>query len=416
MIASICSEPKVLEVMRIVNIFISIIRIVVPILLIFVLMFKLISAITNNDKDSLAKVKKTAITNIVAAVIIFILPTLINLIVKITFPNNDYNNCLNVKSKEDIQLIYIKKAEALVSKVEENLDINDYNNAMLYLKNVKDEKKKEYEERLNIVKNKIDELNKKYSEYAKVNFSNFKWTYYYGGTGPVKKYCSNTLPYAIWAPEDINDLNGVSLPLIVWLHGAGELTYQPNMTIEYFAKTALPEVISKWNKYNLEPIPAIIVAPQSGGDWVSHDKNLESIKALIEYSKDTYNIDEENIVLMGHSLGGVGVVKVSYEMQKKYNIDYFNKLVIMSGFTDLRYPKNDLNSGYNYFSSKPIRDYDEKDEDNASIDFFNWLGKSTDDLLIYKGVSHSKMPEVAIIEDKDNNGISDLIEWLFYKE
>ena len=420
MIASICSDPKVLGVMRIVNIIIDIIRIVVPILLIFVLIFKLVSAITNNDKDALAKVKKSAIPNIVATVIIFLIPSLISLIVKITFPNNDYINCIKIKSIAQINEVYENKMEELVSKAEETLNINDYNNAMLYLKNIKDEeKKKEYEEKLKIVKDKIDEASKpnsKTNEYVKVIYDNFRWFTYKAKSGPVNTYYSNMTPYAIWAPEDINDLNGVSLPLIVWLHGAGELTYQPNMTIEYFAKTALPEVISKWNKYNLEPIPAIIVAPQSGGDWVSHDKNLESIKALIEYSKDTYNIDEENIVLMGHSLGGVGVVKVSYEMQKKYNIDYFNKLVIMSGFTDLRYPKNDLNSGYNYFSSKPIRDYDEKDEDNASIDFFNWLGKSTDDLLIYKGVSHSKMPEVAIIEDKDNNGISDLIEWLFYKE
>ena len=106
MIASICSEPKVLEVMRIVNIFISIIRIVVPIILIFVLVFKLISAITSNNDDALAKVKKTAVPNIVAAVIIFIIPTLINLIVKITFPNNDYQNCLKIKSIADLQEAY----------------------------------------------------------------------------------------------------------------------------------------------------------------------------------------------------------------------------------------------------------------------------------------------------------------------
>ncbi len=161
MIASICSEPKVLEVMRIVNIFISIIRIVVPILLIFVLVFKLISAVTSNDNDSLAKVKKTAIPNIVAAVIIFILPTLINLIVKITFPNNDYINCLKVTTTKEIQNIYLERIEALVSKAEETFNINDYNNAMLYLSNIKDEeKKKEYKERLKIVKEKIDELNK----------------------------------------------------------------------------------------------------------------------------------------------------------------------------------------------------------------------------------------------------------------
>ncbi len=161
MLASICSEPKVLEVMRIVNTVISIIRIVVPILLIFVLAFKLISAITNNDKDSLAKVKKTAIPNIVAAVIIFLIPTLINIVIEITIKDNEYKQCLQVKSIDDIQNIYLNKMEELVSKAEETLDINDYNNAMLYLSNIKDEeKKKELEERLKLVKEQIDEMNK----------------------------------------------------------------------------------------------------------------------------------------------------------------------------------------------------------------------------------------------------------------
>ena len=41
MIASICSEPKVLEIMRVVNLFINIIKVAVPIILIIVTMLKL---------------------------------------------------------------------------------------------------------------------------------------------------------------------------------------------------------------------------------------------------------------------------------------------------------------------------------------------------------------------------------------
>ena len=406
MIASICSEPKVLEVMRIVNIFISIIRIVVPILLIFVLMFKLISAITNNDKDSLAKVKKTAITNIVAAVIIFILPTLINLIVKITFPNNDYNNCLNVKSKEDIQLIYIKKAEALVSKVEENLDINDYNNAMLYLKNVKDEKKKEYEERLNIVKNKIDELNKKYSEYAKVNFSNFKWTYYYGGTGPVKKYCSNTLPYAIWAPEDINDLNGVSLPLIVWLHGAGETV--DKLDQKYFVSAdVFTRIMSSWNKSGLKPIPAIVIAPQSYGTWYWLDRNFKSLIGMIEYARDEYNIDMERISIFGHSMGADDSLRVAYEMSKNYKKDYISTLVLFSASSVLSTPYYTNNKAYkDFFSNKQLFGFS---ENNNCKGFFNYTGIP----LVHISAGHNEVPKVALLKDEDNDGVSDLIYQIY---
>ncbi len=160
MIASICSDPSVLKIMRIVNIFISIIRIVVPILLIFVLMFKLISAITNNDKDSLAKVKKTVPSNIIAAVIIFLIPNVISIVVKITFPNNDYKSCIKNISIEQIEIAYINRMDDLVRKAEETLDINDYNNAMLYLRNITDEsKRKEYEKILSEIKSQIDEMN-----------------------------------------------------------------------------------------------------------------------------------------------------------------------------------------------------------------------------------------------------------------
>jgi len=161
MIASICSEPKVLEVMRYVNIFVSIIRIVVPILLIFSLTFKLIKAVTNEDSDGLSKVKKNAPANIIAAVVIFLIPTIISLIVKISFPNSDYKNCLDIKSVEQINQIYEEKTEKLVTLVEETMSIYDYTNAEISLKNIKDEdKRNEYENRLAIVKEQIDELNK----------------------------------------------------------------------------------------------------------------------------------------------------------------------------------------------------------------------------------------------------------------
>ena len=161
MIASICSEPKILEVMKYVNIFISIIRIVVPIILIFSASFKFISVIKTGDEDNLAKVKKTVVTNAIAAVIIFLIPNLVNIIVKISFSENDYKNCLNVKDEVIVQA-YEDKMEKLVSKAEETLNIYDYNNAYLYLKNIKDEeKRKAFEERLKAVKEQIDELNKK---------------------------------------------------------------------------------------------------------------------------------------------------------------------------------------------------------------------------------------------------------------
>ena len=63
-------------------------------------------------------------------------------------------------SIEQIEIAYINRMDDLVRKAEETLDINDYNNAMLYLRNITDEsKRKEYEKILSEIKSQIDEMN-----------------------------------------------------------------------------------------------------------------------------------------------------------------------------------------------------------------------------------------------------------------
>ena len=117
---------------------------------------------TKKKKKSVEKDKKSAISNVIAAVLIFLTPTIITIIVGISFPNRDYKNCLEVKTREQINKIYIDKEEELVSLVEETINLNDYGNAKNYLQNIKDKDKvEEYSKRLGTVLEKIDELNKK---------------------------------------------------------------------------------------------------------------------------------------------------------------------------------------------------------------------------------------------------------------
>ena len=401
MIASICSEPAILEVMRIVNIIINIIRIVVPILLIFILIFKLIQGMTSGANDSLAKVKKSVPSNVIAAALIFFIPVLVRLIVRLTFPNTDYENCLKIVSKEEIQLSYEEKLNKLISSAENTLNINDYNNAINYLNHIKDnDKRKNYEQYLATIKEKIDEKNKVVDSgngYANVNYSNFKWTYFNRASGPNAKYYSNTIPYAIWAPDNVSDLNGVSLPLIVWLHGSGEVVENGKQA---FLNSGLLQVMSNWKNYNLDNVPAIIVAPQSSGYW-GKNENYETIKALINLAKDNYNIDTSNVVLMGHSMGGNGVIYVSNELKNT-----FSKLVIMSSSVSGAYGDKE------YYSNIPMKGYGEYMTNKA---FFDWAGQS-ENFISMSGISHGDIPLQAMIQDKDEyNGISDLVYWMFGK-
>ena len=158
MILSICEDPKVLEIARLINIFVTAIRIVVPIVLIFALMFKLISAIMSDNADGLKKVLKIAPKNLAAAAIVFLIPSIVRLAVRFTSGDTSYDNCLKVVSSEEIELAYESKMEELMLRAEEYVDMDNYSVAYKYVKNVKDEdKRQEYEGRLAEVKAKIDE-------------------------------------------------------------------------------------------------------------------------------------------------------------------------------------------------------------------------------------------------------------------
>ena len=416
---SICSEPSIMEVMRIIVLFINIIKVVVPIILIISLMIKFAGAVTKNDQDLLNKAAKTAVPNAIAAVLIFLVPTFVDIVVRLTFPNSSYSECISGISKETVSAAYNKKMDELIKVATKSLTNADYSNAYSYLSNIKDkDKKAQYKETLDELNERLDQKNKNSSKkkngYASVDYRNFKWHKYYSKKGPANKYYADVLPYMVWAPDDIKDLNGISLPLIVWLHGSGELSY--NISLDEYVDKSLPKVVSNWSKYNLDNIPAIIVAPQAGGNWAcreeNREKNIESIRAIIKSAKDTYNIDLDNVVLMGHSLGSRGVTEVAYEMQKKYSYDYFSKLVLMSGGEGTIYPSKDSENARSYFISKPSKGFSEPA--TATGSFFEWINRPNDYKMI-SNASHGTIIEKAMTLDENNDGISDLVYWLFGK-
>ncbi len=158
-ILSICDNPDVLQVMRIINIVITIIKIAVPILLIIFIMIELIGAIT--DEEKFKKVTSGAVKKFIAAILIFLIPTLVQVIVVVTLGSEDgadgYKNCLKDLSLEQIYAIYESNALDAIEKAESTLDYNDYSNAVILVHKIKDtEKKSSYLRRLDTLKSKIN--------------------------------------------------------------------------------------------------------------------------------------------------------------------------------------------------------------------------------------------------------------------
>ena len=406
MVLGICDTPKVLEVMNIVNIIITIIRIVVPIVLLFSLTFKLVNASTKNDEDALASIKKKAVPSIIAAALIFIVPVLVNLIVSVSFPNSEYTKCIANISNNTIQDIYTDKEEKLVSKAEETLNINDYINAKNYLTNIKDDSKREsYEARLEEVKKLIDEARAVTADgYVDKDYGTGKWVYHNLGSEELKKYTSSPMAFAEYVPEYAVS-SGDSLPLIIFLHGLGHTMYQ-NDNVTCLSSSCLlnsihVKTIERWGETGLKNIPAIMMAPHlEYQDW-SNSISMATIKAIIEYSRDKYNVDTNKVVLMGHSHGSYGVPKVYTKAP-----DLFSALIMTSGSNPEATKEQKA-----ALQTIPLKGFSEDNGNHRRmIGFFESIGR-IDDLTIYKGERHDGTPARALTTDEDGDGISDLIYW-----
>ena len=159
MILSICDVPEVMKVMRIINIVVLIIRIVVPIILMISAMITLVRAVTNAE---LNKLTKPIVNKVIAAILIFLIPTLVRVVADISGNDREYEKCLRIVSKQEIADAFKSSIEEWVSKAEESKSVDDYNTALSYLNNLKDQNEKSsYQTRLDKVKEEIDKEREK---------------------------------------------------------------------------------------------------------------------------------------------------------------------------------------------------------------------------------------------------------------
>lgn len=176
-ILSICDNPDVLQVMRIINIVITIIKIAVPILLIIFIMIELIGAVA--DEEKFKKVTSGAVKKFIAALLIFLIPTFVQVIVVNVVGSNEtneeYKNCLKDLSVEQINKIYEKNALEAIVKAESTNNYSDYSNAVLLTHKIPDkEVRTEYLNRLSAVKAKIDLINENNKQNNSSDASNLK--------------------------------------------------------------------------------------------------------------------------------------------------------------------------------------------------------------------------------------------------
>lgn len=228
-----------------------------------------------------------------------------------------------------------------------------------------------------------------------VYFSNEIKMNYLGYNTSDGKY----IPYYMFKPSVKSDYD---IPLIVWLHGSGERGVWQGS----FEASGIMPVLKNWNSAGVN---AYIVCPQLqwGGTYASDtwclDSRANNIKALIDYLVKIYNVDTNRIYLVGHSLGGEGVMYMASKLP-----GYFAACASLSpyncGINPYTYDSEIItiagDVGYGEAQGCII----------ASNYYANIIGKEN---VYFTKSSHGNLPKIVFTADDDHNGKADIMEWFF---
>ncbi len=134
----------------------------------------------------------------------------------------------------------------------------------------------------------------------------FSQSYQSSYTPVTTNIYSNVGGYMESLPNDYAANPTKKYPLIIFLHGSGELGNGSATSLDVLRRVAIPRLL--WSKqfpssfsYGGKSYSFIVVSPQmkTVNDWTN------SIQAVIDYCKKTYRVDADRIYLTGLSLGGV---------------------------------------------------------------------------------------------------------------
>lgn len=160
----ICNNASILEALRVIRIIIKIIQIVVPIILIISFSIEFLSAIKIGNEDLLKKAANNVVRKSIAALLIFLIPTFVSVVVKFSNPSNEYLVCLKEATDENITNARIDEMDKLISTAEQTENAGTYFTAYSKLSDIKDEElRSSYESRLKAVYTTIEQKAKQES-------------------------------------------------------------------------------------------------------------------------------------------------------------------------------------------------------------------------------------------------------------
>lgn len=110
----------------------------------------------------------------------------------------------------------------------------------------------------------------------------------------IKVYEKNenrTMNYGVAFPD-----NYEGLPLLVYLHGAGER----GENLDHVYRHGIPKLLREGREF-----PAVVLYPQCPGPFIWNNM-VKELKVIIDSVVEEYGIEKDRIMLTGSSMGGYG--------------------------------------------------------------------------------------------------------------
>lgn len=330
----LCSDGNFLKTMKIILTIINVLRIMVPLGILFMASFDFYNAVKEGSPEEL---KKRAIVfgkRIIIGLMVFFAPTLINVTLNaVSNGDTGYAACINNATDEGIQNAFTIEIEEQIKDYDENDNKKSYTDAKRNItKEITDKDKKE---KLNheldqihkkkTLKKNIDKLNDNYSDelYEKclkeVNELDdsdekeemLKKLEEIHEKGKKDKPLSLTpgvigarfnsptvndyLDYYVYIPNNGGTAN---MPLVIYLHGDGSVGSYGSLK----KGEAYPYLERAYNGEQ----PFIMLQPNTRVRSWTNSTIVTTLKELIDYVIKEYKINPDKVILSGGSRGGMG--------------------------------------------------------------------------------------------------------------
>ena len=134
----VCEDPDILNVIYIFVRLINLAVIVTIVILVIMIMVDIIKMISSGDLDT-KNGKNSIVKRIVAAVLVFLVPSILNIVLSITGQTFNFGDCLNNSNREYISLANANKAEEYLTMAEQQLTSDALYQAQKYINKIVDE-------------------------------------------------------------------------------------------------------------------------------------------------------------------------------------------------------------------------------------------------------------------------------------